>query len=178
MMIAHVVMLLYKMLSAVAFGQIRHELWISHLRFSPMEGYRELAISSPRDCDGHSVQAAPLKQQGGRTSEKKRDKQEVDRRGRDERSRLHSKTFSSYIPREVPPFLRLLHTWSQLPRHIPSLPVSKLRLCATAVCANCLFIIFFYRAVNCSKTRHRLEVIKNNMYFDTQYNCLSCKPCI
>lgn len=43
-----------------------------------------------------------MKQQGGRTSEKKRDKQEVDRRGRDERSRLPSETFPSYIPREAP----------------------------------------------------------------------------
>jgi len=75
------------------------------------------SLSLLRDCDGSATVYRRHAEATRGQNKKKRDKQEVGRQGRDERSRLPSETFSSYIPRETP-FLQLLYTWSQLPRHI------------------------------------------------------------
>jgi len=108
-----------------------------------VEGYRELAISSPRLWRfGHSTGGTAEATRGQDKREKKRDKQEVDRWGRDERSRLPSKTFPSYIPRET----RLSSTTIHLVATPSSYSESRYQnydctQLQSAICANCLSIM-------------------------------------
>jgi hypothetical protein len=115
-------------------------------RFSIGE-YRKTAISSLRLWRlSHRIPAASLRQQGGRISEKKRDKQEVRRRRRDEKSRLPSETFPSYRPRG-PSFFDYYTPGRTTPSSYPgsaSIKTSQGRLCDCTIAGNCLLHLRVY----------------------------------
>jgi len=154
---------------ASCFDWIRYVLPISFswcpCRFG-IEEYRKTAISSLRLWRfSHRIPAASLRQQGGRISEKKRDKQEVRRRRRDEKSRLPSETFPSYRPREVPLSSTTTHLVAQLPRHILGLLVSKHRRddYATAPSHGIVYYIFVF--VTPSSWQSNRYLLRNGIFF-------------
>lgn len=127
-----------------------------------------LAISSPRLWwFGHRAQATSLKQQGGRTSEKKRDKQEADRRGRDERSRLPSETFPFYIPQEAPLLSLTTTHLVATPSSYPEYAGIKTTIVRNRGLPSCKIIYYVLLSSQLIARKRVLlrDIIKNNIYF-------------